>query len=230
MTIPYQVPVTVSPATTLADAARLMDRAGVGALLVLDGERLVGIVTDRDLVLRAVARGMPRDARVDAVMTSGVVTLPVTAERAEVVRAFQTHSVRRLPLVAGAEVVGLISLDDLLAEAVPEDLRGIGALVVNEAHHPRHEAGLPVPAAKAERKARTARTEPGPGQARVGDQIVVHRHTQDEPDRDGEVVEVSGPFGNPPFRVRWSDDGKVTFFYPGSDAEIRHLARVGRHT
>src|SRR4051794_7374202 len=176
MTIPYQVPVTVSPIMTLADAARLMDRAGVGALLVLDGKRLVGIVTDRDLALRAVAREMPCDARVDAVMTSGVVTLPVTAEREEVVRAFRTHSVRRLPLLDGDVVAGLVTLDDLLAQAVPADLRGIAALVTHEAHHPRHEAGLPVPAAKTSGKARAARIEPGPGQARVGDQIVIHRH------------------------------------------------------
>lgn len=229
MTIPYQVPVTVTPATTLADAARLMDRAGVGALLVLDGKRLVGIVTDRDLVLRAVARGMPWDARVDAVMTTGVVTLPMTAERAEVLRAFRTHSVRRLPLVDGDEVTGLIALDDVLADATGEDLRGIAALVTDEAHHPRHEAGLPVPAGKGQ-TARPARAEPRPGQARVGDQIVIHRHTVDEPDRDGEVVGVSGSFGDPPFRVRWSDDGKVTFFYPGPDAEIRRVARIGRHT
>jgi len=226
MTIPYQVPVTVSPSTTVAEAARLMDRAGVGSLLVLAGERLVGIVTDRDLALRAVARGMPMDGRVDAVMTTGVVTLPMTATREDVVRALRAHAVRRLPLLAGDRVAGLVTLDDLLADAATEDLRGIAALVTHEAHHPRHEAGLPVPTGQ--RRGR-ARTVPGPGQARAGDQIIVHRHTAHEPDRDGEVLDAGGPSGEPPFRVRWSDDGRVTFLYPGPDAEIRHLARVGRH-
>jgi predicted transcriptional regulator len=218
----------VTPGTTLADAAGLMDRAGAGALLVLDGGRLVGIVTDRDIALRAVARRVPCDGRVDAVMTTGVTTLPATATRDEVVRAFQENSVRRLPLVDGDQVVGLVTLDDLLAEAATDDLRGIAALVTHEAHHPRHEPGLPVPA-ESRGTARARRAEPRPGQARVGDQIVVHRHTLGEPDRDGEVLSVGTPTGDPPFQVRWSDDGKVTFFFPGPDAEIRHLARVGRH-
>jgi CBS domain-containing protein len=226
MTVPYQVPVTVSPATTVAESARLMDRAGVGALLVLEGQRLVGIVTDRDLALRAVARGLPSDGRVDAVMTTGVVTVPVSATRAEVVRAFHTHAVRRLPLTDGPLVVGLVTLDDLLTQAVTEDLRGIAALVTQEARHPRHEAGLPVPAWPG--RARTSRTQPRAGQARVGDQIVVHGHTQRARDRDGEVLQVSGPSGDPPFRVRWADDGRVTSFYPGPDTEIRHVARIGR--
>jgi CBS-domain-containing membrane protein len=228
MTIPYQLPVTVSPGTTLAEAAGLMDRAGVGSLLVLDGERLIGIVTDRDIALRAVARRVPSDGRVDAVMTSGVVTLPSTATRDEVVQAFREHSVRRLPLVDGDRLVGLITLDDLLAQAATDDLRGIAALVAHEAHHPRHVPGLPVPTTAPGAVRPRAKAQPGPGQARVGDQIVIHRRTMGEPDRDGEVLEVTGPAGDPPFRVRWSDDGKVTFFYPGPDAEIRHLARVGR--
>jgi CBS-domain-containing membrane protein len=228
MTIPYQLPVTVSPGTTLAEAAGQMDRAGVGSLLVLDGDRLVGIVTDRDIALRAVARRVPCDGRVDAVMTSGVVTLPASSTRDEVVRAFQEHAVRRLPLMDGERLVGLITLDDLLAEDATDDLRGIAALVAHESHHPRHVPGLPVPAKTPGAGRARAKPQPGPGQARVGDQIVIHRHSMGEPDRDGEVIEVTGPAGDPPFQVRWSDNGKVTFFYPGSDAEIRHLARVGR--
>jgi hypothetical protein len=81
----------------------------------------------------------------------------------------------------------------------------------------------PVPTRPPTRPVTRAGAEPRRGQANVGDQIVVHRHAHGEPDRDGEVLETS-PAGNPPFRVRWADTGKVTFFYPGPDAEIRHLA------
>ena len=228
MTVPYQVPVTVPPGMPLADAAGLMDRAGVGALLVVDGDRLLGIVTDRDITLRAVARRVPCDGRVDAVMTTGVATLPTTAGRDEVVAAFREHAVRRLPLLDGGRLVGLVTLDDLLAEAATDDLRGIAAFVIHETHHPRHVPGLPVPAGSPGR-AHARRAEPGWGQARVGDQIVVHRHTRGEPDRDGEVLTVATTGGDPPFQVRWSPDGRVTFFYPGPDAEVRHVARVGRH-
>jgi len=226
MTVTYQKPVTVSPESTIAHAAALMDRAGVGSLLVVDGDELVGIVTDRDLALRAVSRRVPPDGRIDSVMTTGVVTLPATAERDEVVRAFQAHAVRRLPLVDGARVVGLVTLDDLLVDAVPAELPRVAALVREEVRHPHHEAGLPVPTHLPGRPAnRAAGTGRRRGQANVGDQIVIHRHTLGEPDRDGEVLETHSPAGDPPFRVRWADTGKVTFFYPGPDAEIRHLVR-----
>lgn len=224
MTVAYQKPVTVPPASTIAHAAALMDRAGVGSLLVVDDDELVGIVTDRDLALRAVSRRVPPDGRIDSVMTTGVVTLPATAERDEVVRAFQAHAVRRLPLMDGARVVGLITLDDLLVDAVPAELPRVAALVREEVRHPHHEAGLPVPTHLPDRPASRRGTERRHGQANVGDQIVIHSRTLGEPDRDGEVLETHTPAGDPPFRVRWADTGRVTFFFPGPDAEIRHLA------
>jgi CBS-domain-containing membrane protein len=223
MTVIYQIPVTVPPDLSLADAAALMDRAGIGSLLVVDDGALLGIVTDRDLALRAVARRVPHDGRIDSVMTTGVLTLPVTAERDEVVRAFQAHTVRRLPLMDGARVVGLVTLDDLLVDATAAELPHLAALVADEVRRPHHEAGLPVRAHPPTPQAPVTHAGRGRGQARVGDQIVIHRHAVGEPDRDGEIVEVHAPAGDPPFRVRWSDTGKVTFFYPGPDAEIRHL-------
>jgi len=225
MTVTYQQPVTVPPDTSLADAAGLMDRAGVGSLLVVDRDVLVGIVTDRDLALRAVARRVPHDGRVDAVMTTGVVTLPATAERDDVVEAFQAHTVRRLPLMDGTHVVGLVTVDDLLVDADPAELPRLAALVREEVRHPHHEANLPVPV-HAQAPTTQPAPEPGRRQARVGDQIVVHRHAVGEPDRDGEILEVHSPAGDAPFRVRWSDTGRVTFFYPGPDAEIRHLVHL----
>ncbi len=60
-------------------------------------------------------------------------------------------------------------------------------------------------------------------QARVGDRIVIHGHRVGEPIRDGEVLEVHGPDGGPPFIVRWSDTGHETLFFPGSDATVEHF-------
>lgn len=61
--------------------------------------------------------------------------------------------------------------------------------------------------------------------AKPGDRLVVHGHRQGEPERDGEILEVRGPDGSPPFRVRWSDSGHEAIFYPGSDAHVEHVAR-----
>lgn len=60
--------------------------------------------------------------------------------------------------------------------------------------------------------------------AKVGDRIVVKGHHVGEPVRDGEVLEVRGEDGGPPFLVRWSDNGHESLFYPGSDATVEHYA------
>lgn len=58
--------------------------------------------------------------------------------------------------------------------------------------------------------------------ASVGDQLVIVRPGPHEPVRDGEVVEVLGPDGAPPYVVRWADTGRTSFIYPGRDARIVH--------
>ena len=68
-----KLPETIQADETIKRAARRMDEAAVGALVVIDKGRPVGIVTDRDLVVRAMARGYPHDSRVDSVLTNGLV-------------------------------------------------------------------------------------------------------------------------------------------------------------
>ena len=60
-------------------------------------------------------------------------------------------------------------------------------------------------------------------QARVADRLVIKRHRVGEPDRFAEVLEVRGVDGQPPYLVRWSDDGRVGLFLPGSDAFVQDL-------
>jgi signal-transduction protein with cAMP-binding, CBS, and nucleotidyltransferase domain len=120
---------------TIGDAARLMDDCAVGAVVVVDqeGGRPVGIVTDRDLVVRAMARNISPDARVDSVMSMGVTCLDANADLHDAVRVFATHPIRRLPLVAGDRMVGMLTVDDLLVD-LSSDLsnvvRGVTAQVL----------------------------------------------------------------------------------------------------
>ena len=58
--------------------------------------------------------------------------------------------------------------------------------------------------------------------ASVGDKMVIKGHHIGEPDRDGEILEVHGPDGGPPFVVRWDDTGHETLFFPGPDAAVVH--------
>ena len=110
-------PATLAADRTITDAAQEMDRLAVGALVVVDPEgRPVGIVTDRDLVLRAVARRADPAARVDSVMTTDLVVLPADADLRDALRIFERQPLRRLPLVADDRVVGMLTTDDLVVD------------------------------------------------------------------------------------------------------------------
>jgi CBS domain-containing protein len=115
-----KLPVTIRPEATIAEAARLMDQAVVGALVVVDHERPVGIVTDRDLAIRAVGRRIPADSRVDSVMSSEPITLPADADVREAIAVFERHAVRRLPLVEDGRMVGMLTVDDLVIDSVTD--------------------------------------------------------------------------------------------------------------
>jgi len=101
---------------TIHDAESMMEQTGVGVLAVLDGGRLVGIVTDRDLVRRGLARSLLADARVDGVMTSPVVTIDDDTGLDTAFGPFRTQAVRRLAVVRGGHFIGMITVDDLIVD------------------------------------------------------------------------------------------------------------------
>lgn len=111
-------PVTVGRGATVAEVAGLMDRLVVGAVVVVEDDRPVGIVTDRDLVVRGLARNLAPDGRVDSVMSTEVITLGATTDVREAVRVFEHHAFRRLPLVDDGRMVGMLTVDDLLVDEV----------------------------------------------------------------------------------------------------------------
>jgi CBS domain-containing protein len=111
-------PVSIPPDWTIAEAARRMDEAAVGAVVVVDGDRPVGIVTDRDLVVRGLARALPADARIDAVMSADLVTLNANADVREAFKIFHSHPFRRIPVVDQGQLAGMVTIDDLLIDLV----------------------------------------------------------------------------------------------------------------
>ena len=134
--------VAVTPDTTIKAAAGLMEHAGVGALAVVDDDRLVGIVTDRDLVRRAVARGAPLDGRIDSVMTTPVVTIDAGADLHSVFEVLRTNAVRRIPVVRGTEFVGMITADDLIIE-LASDLADLARPITAEALFAHRNVAVP---------------------------------------------------------------------------------------
>jgi CBS domain-containing protein len=121
-----KAPVMMDIGATICDAAIAMDRTAVGAVVVVDGERPVGIVTDRDLVTRALARRLPPDARLDGVMSGGVVCVDADAELSKVASILATHPVRRVPVLDRDRVVGMVTLDDLIVR-LANDLHNVTA-------------------------------------------------------------------------------------------------------
>lgn len=105
-------PTSVARDTPIIEAARLMRDANVGILPVVDGEVLLGVVTDRDLVVRALANATC-DALVADVMSANPVTLSPTDDEHRVEALMAEHQVRRLPVCEEGRLVGIISVGDL---------------------------------------------------------------------------------------------------------------------
>ena len=100
---------------TLAQVAREMAKCGAGAVVITDDGKPVGIVTEHDIVVRAVAHRYPADARVDSVMSTDLVTLPEDTDPVHAVIAFRDHAVRHLPVVdRNGDLVDVLPADDLL--------------------------------------------------------------------------------------------------------------------
>jgi len=114
-------PATIAADRTITQAAQEMDRLAVGALVVVEPNgRPAGIVTDRDLVVRAVARRADPEARVDSVMSTDLVALAPDADLREAFGIFERHALRRLPLVADDVVVGMLTMDDLVVDVTAD--------------------------------------------------------------------------------------------------------------
>ncbi|MFI8454626.1 CBS domain-containing protein [Kitasatospora sp. NPDC085464] len=109
-------PVTVGPTATAVGAARRMEEGAVGCVLVTEGDRLLGILTDRDLTVRGLAHGGSPERPVTDLMTVRVVTLDVDDDLDTAYRTFRSTGVRRLPVIDGGRPVGMLTVDDLLRD------------------------------------------------------------------------------------------------------------------
>ncbi len=136
-------PVVIDCGATVADTAALMAESGVGSVIVLEGYTPVGIVTDRDIVARGVARGYPIDGRIDGLMTMGLVALDVDHDLEAAVHVFRDHAVRRIPIVDHDRVVGIVSLDDVMV-LLADELSNVSKVVAAQIMFPQ-AASEPTP-------------------------------------------------------------------------------------
>lgn len=117
------------PEETLRDAARAMADLDVGSLPVCDGRRLIGMITDRDITIRAVAEGKSADTPVSDIMTDEVVWCNDTDSVDDVLQQMADAQIRRIPVVDDErQLVGIVALGDIALEEeddVDETLRDI---------------------------------------------------------------------------------------------------------
>jgi CBS domain-containing protein len=139
-------PKTARPDMNAFDGAALMSSFDVGVIPIVGDDGFVGVVTDRDLVLRVLAaRKQPQETLLGDILTREPVTVSPDATLAEARRLMAEHQVRRLPVCKGAELVGIVSIGDVaVADASP---RAVGEALkdISESEATSQRAGGPDP-------------------------------------------------------------------------------------
>ncbi|MFL6745160.1 MAG: CBS domain-containing protein [Sphingomicrobium sp.] len=112
---------TVRPDQPVQEAARFMLRADAGSIPVTEGERLIGMITDRDIAVRGIAKGYGPDTPVRDLMTNDIVCARIDEDVEEIASRMSEAQVRRLPVIDQEErLCGIVSLGDLAREADDE--------------------------------------------------------------------------------------------------------------
>ena len=110
-------PRTVEASATLVEAARAMKEADAGAIIVTEDDGVAGIITDRDIVVRAVAAGQdPTSATVGDICSRDVTSLTPESSVDEAIQIVRNEAVRRIPVVQDGRPVGIVSIADLALE------------------------------------------------------------------------------------------------------------------
>lgn len=116
-----QFPTTLGPDDTIHKAAQIMRDEDIGVIPVVDDDgSLVGVVTDRDIVVKSIAEGHDVDSPLAECMTSNPDTIPHDLTVEQATRQMAKHQVRRLPVVQNGRLIGILSLGDVANSAAPE--------------------------------------------------------------------------------------------------------------
>ncbi len=119
----------VSPDTTVLEAIAQMDSKRIGALLVMQGDQLVGILSERDYTRKVILLGRAsRDTRVSEIMTAQVIVVQPQMGLSECLQLVTHHGIRHLPVVDGDRVIGVLSIGDLVRAVLAQQAETISNL------------------------------------------------------------------------------------------------------
>jgi len=107
---------TIGPDETVFEAIRRMDAADVGALMVVEGERLLGVISERDYARKVILKGRAsRETLVRVIMSRRIIKVRPTQSVADCVRLMTEHGIRHLPVVQRGRLLGVLSIRDVLS-------------------------------------------------------------------------------------------------------------------
>jgi CBS domain-containing protein len=120
---------SIHPDASVYDAIELMSDKSIGALLVRDEGRLVGIITERDYARKVILQGRSsKDTAVREIMTTHIITVAPDETIDECMRLMTRHHIRHLPVMRGCEIVGILSIGDLVKWIISAQQETIGHL------------------------------------------------------------------------------------------------------
>ncbi len=119
---------SLSPQATVLDALHLMADKGLGAVLVMEGDKLVGIFSERDYARRGVLMGRGVDATMEEMMTSPVLAIDPERTMEDVQEIMTERHFRHLPVMENGKVIGLISIGDVVKSIIDEQANQISGL------------------------------------------------------------------------------------------------------
>ncbi|MEH7011890.1 CBS domain-containing protein [Neobacillus niacini] len=103
------------------EVAVKMKELNVGAIPIVDKDKLVGMITDRDIVVRGVAEKHPGSTKVEDIMSDKLITISADASTNEAANLMAEHQIRRLPVVEGDKLIGIVSLGDFAIRKMTDD-------------------------------------------------------------------------------------------------------------
>lgn len=103
------------------EVAIKMKELNVGAIPIMDGDRLAGMITDRDIVIRGVAEKHPPSSKVEAIMSTKLITATPDMSTQEAAKMMAEHQIRRLPIVEGDNLVGIVALGDFAVRELTDE-------------------------------------------------------------------------------------------------------------
>ncbi|EJR58172.1 MULTISPECIES: CBS domain-containing protein [Bacillus] len=124
--------VQCTPLDNVYEAAVKMKEEAIGMIPVVENEQVIGLVTDRDLVVRGIAEKHPGSNKITDVMTTNIVSISPDDSIERATELMAQHQIRRLPVVEGGQFVGMLALGDLAIREVADDQAGFALSEISE--------------------------------------------------------------------------------------------------